>query len=164
MIFTKDRDLRTIIESFRDWGRDCYCGPGCDNTCGKHFVQQLGSLPMGYDHKYTYSHMGYNLRITEMQAACALAQMDRLPDFIAARKRNFDFIKERLRSCEESLILPEPTAGSKPSPRYGTGSCGSASRRTVEISGSVQDCHTSTVCGQPHAPAIFRVAHLPHQR
>ena len=115
MIFTKDRDLRTIIESFRDWGRDCYCGPGCDNTCGKRFGQQLGSLPMGYDHKYTYSHLGYNLKITDMQAACALAQMDRLPGFIEARKQNFAFLKDRLKSCEEFLILPEATAGSEPS-------------------------------------------------
>lgn len=115
MIFTKDRELRTIIESFRDWGRDCYCGPGCDNTCGKRFGQQLGSLPMGYDHKYTYSHLGYNLKITDMQAACALAQMDRLPGFIAARKENFSYLKNRLQSCAEFLILPEATAGSEPS-------------------------------------------------
>ena len=115
MVFTKDRDLRKIIESFRDWGRDCYCGPGCDNTCGKRFGQQIGSLPFGYDHKYTYSHLGYNLKITDMQAACALAQMDRLPDFIKARKRNFAYLKERLKSCEEFLILPEATAGSDPS-------------------------------------------------
>ncbi len=115
MIFTKDAELRTIIESFRDWGRDCYCGPGCDNTCGKRFGQQLGSLPMGYDHKYTYSHLGYNLKITDMQAACALAQMDRLPGFIEARKHNFTFLKERLKSCEEFLILPQATAGSEPS-------------------------------------------------
>jgi CDP-6-deoxy-D-xylo-4-hexulose-3-dehydrase len=115
MVFTKDRDLRTIIESFRDWGRDCWCDPGCDNTCGKRFGWQLGSLPFGYDHKYTYSHLGYNLKITDMQAACALAQMDRLPGFIEARKRNFAFLKERLRSCEEFLILPEATAGSDPS-------------------------------------------------
>ncbi len=115
MIFTKDRELRTIIESFRDWGRDCYCGPGCDNTCGKRFGQQLGSLPFGYDHKYTYSHLGYNLKITDMQAACALAQMDRLPGFIKARQHNFAFLKERLKSCEEFLLLPEATAGSEPS-------------------------------------------------
>lgn len=115
MIFTKDSELRKIIESFRDWGRDCYCGPGCDNTCGKRFGQQFGSLPFGYDHKYTYSHLGYNLKITDMQAACALAQMDRLPDFIEARKSNFTFLKERLKSCEEFLILPEATAGSDPS-------------------------------------------------
>lgn len=115
MVFTKDHDLRTIIESFRDWGRDCYCPPGCENTCGKRFGWQLGSLPMGYDHKYTYSHLGYNLKITDMQAACALAQMDRLPEFIEARKRNFAFLKERLKSCEEFLILPEATPNSEPS-------------------------------------------------
>ncbi|HEX8979461.1 MAG TPA: lipopolysaccharide biosynthesis protein RfbH [Parasulfuritortus sp.] len=115
MVFTQDRELRTIIESFRDWGRDCYCPPGCDNTCGKRFGWKLGSLPQGYDHKYTYSHLGYNLKITDMQAACALAQMDRLPDFIEARKRNFIYLKERLQSCAEFLILPEATAGSDPS-------------------------------------------------
>jgi CDP-6-deoxy-D-xylo-4-hexulose-3-dehydrase len=115
MVFTKDRELRTIIESFRDWGRDCYCAPGCDNTCGKRFGWKLGSLPEGYDHKYTYSHLGYNLKITDMQAACALAQMDRLPEFIEARKRNFAFLKERLKSCEEFLILPQATANSEPS-------------------------------------------------
>lgn len=115
MIFTKDRDLHNIIESFRDWGRDCYCGPGCDNTCGNRFGQQLGSLPKGYDHKYTYSHLGYNLKITDMQAACALAQMDRLPEFVEARKYNFAFLKERLKSCEEFLVLPEATEGSEPS-------------------------------------------------
>ena len=115
MVFTKDRNLRTIIESFRDWGRDCYCAPGCDNTCGKRFGWKLGDLPEGYDHKYTYSHLGYNLKITDMQAACALAQMDRLPGFIEARKHNFAFLKERLKSCEEFLILPEATEGSEPS-------------------------------------------------
>lgn len=115
MIFSKDHDLRTIIESFRDWGRDCYCAPGCENTCGKRFSQKLGTLPMGYDHKYTYSHLGYNLKITDMQAACALAQMDRLPEFVESRKRNFTFLKERLKSCEEFLMLPEATAGSEPS-------------------------------------------------
>ena len=115
MIFTNDRKLRKIVESFRDWGRDCYCAPGCDDTCGRRFGWQLGKLPKGYDHKYTYSHLGYNLKISDMQAACALAQMDRLPEFIEARKRNFAFLKERLKSCEAFLILPEATAGSDPS-------------------------------------------------
>ena len=115
MIFTGDPELKKIIESFRDWGRDCYCAPGKDNTCGKRFGWQLGSLPFGYDHKYTYSHLGYNLKITDMQAACALAQMDRLPEFIAARKRNFAYLEKRLKSCEEFLILPEATEGSEPS-------------------------------------------------
>ncbi|EBZ9862274.1 lipopolysaccharide biosynthesis protein RfbH, partial [Salmonella enterica subsp. enterica serovar Enteritidis] len=77
-VFTKSGELKKIIESFRDWGRDCYCAPGCDNTCGKRFGQQLGSLPQGYDHKYTYSHLGYNLKITDMQAACGLAQLERV--------------------------------------------------------------------------------------
>ncbi len=115
MVFTKDRNLRVIIESFRDWGRDCYCAPGRDNTCGKRFSQQLGTLPFGYDHKYTYSHLGYNLKITDMQAACALAQMDKLPHFVEARKNNFIYLKGRLQSCAEFLILPEATAGSDPS-------------------------------------------------
>jgi CDP-6-deoxy-D-xylo-4-hexulose-3-dehydrase len=115
MVFTKDTALRNIIESFRDWGRDCYCAPGCDNTCGKRFGWQLGNLPHGYDHKYTYSHMGYNLKITDMQAACALAQMDRLPEFVEARKKNFAFLKDRLKSCEEFLVLPEATTDSDPS-------------------------------------------------
>lgn len=115
MVFTKHAALSTIIESFRDWGRDCYCAPGCDNTCGKRFGWQLGNLPQGYDHKYTYSHLGYNLKITDMQAACALAQMDRLPEFVEARKNNFAFLKERLKHCEEFLVLPEATADSDPS-------------------------------------------------
>ena len=114
-VFTNSPSLKRIIESFRDWGRDCYCDPGKDNTCGKRFGWKLGSLPLGYDHKYTYSHLGYNLKISDMQAACALAQMDRLPGFIEARKRNFAFLKERLKSCEDFLILPEATPGSEPS-------------------------------------------------
>jgi len=114
-VFTDDGRLKKIIESFRDWGRDCYCEPGKDNTCGKRFGWQLGSLPMGYDHKYTYSHIGYNLKITDMQAACALAQMDRLPEFIQKRKDNFKYLKEHMQSLEEFLILPEATPNSDPS-------------------------------------------------
>lgn len=81
-VFTQSAELKSIIESFRDWGRDCYCAPGCDNTCKKRFGQQLGSLPFGYDHKYTYSHLGYNLKITDMQAACGLAQLERIEEFV----------------------------------------------------------------------------------
>ncbi|MFI7866345.1 lipopolysaccharide biosynthesis protein RfbH [Pseudomonas sp. BMW13] len=114
-VFTDSPLLKRIVESFRDWGRDCYCAPGEDNTCGKRFCWQLGDLPEGYDHKYTYSHLGYNLKITDMQAACALAQMDRLDDFIAARKRNFAWLSERLAGCAEQLILPHATPGSDPS-------------------------------------------------
>src|SRR5471032_2718791 len=92
-VFTNNGELKQIAESFRDWGRDCYCPPGKDNTCGKRFCWKLGDLPEGYDHKYTYSHLGYNLKISDMQAACALAQMDRVEDFIATRKANFAYLK-----------------------------------------------------------------------
>ena len=114
-VFTGDPLLRRILESFRDWGRDCYCAPGKDNTCGKRFGWQLGSLPMGYDHKYTYAHIGYNLKITDMQAAAGLAQLDRLEGFVAARKRNFGHLKHALAELEEFFVLPEATPGSDPS-------------------------------------------------
>ena len=114
-VFTNHSELKQIAESFRDWGRDCYCPPGKDNTCGKRFCWKLGNLPEGYDHKYTYSHLGYNLKITDMQAACALAQLEKAPAFIQARKDNFKFLKERLSTCEEFLQLPEITEGSDPS-------------------------------------------------
>lgn len=114
-VFTNSLELKQIAESFRDWGRDCYCPPGRDNTCGKRFCWKLGDLPEGYDHKYTYSHLGYNLKITDMQAACALAQLDRAAEFIGKRKENFKFLKERLATCEEFLKLPESTEDSDPS-------------------------------------------------
>lgn len=114
-VFTSNPELKLIAESFRDWGRDCYCAPGKENTCGKRFEWQLGTLPRGYDHKYIYSHLGYNLKISDMQAACALAQMDRLDGFIAARRSNFAYLKERLKSCEEFLTLPQATLNSDPS-------------------------------------------------
>jgi CDP-6-deoxy-D-xylo-4-hexulose-3-dehydrase len=114
-VFTDDPVLKRAIESIRDWGRDCYCAPGKDNTCGKRFKWQLGELPAGYDHKYTYSHLGYNLKITDMQAAVGLAQMQRLNGFIAARKANFRRLSEGLASCEDRLILPVATTGSDPS-------------------------------------------------
>lgn len=118
-VFTNSDELRQIAESFRDWGRDCYCPPGKDNTCNKRFCwskKELGGdLPDGYDHKYTYSHLGYNLKITDMQAACALAQMDRLDEFIAKRRANFAYLKARLASVEQFLHLPEATPNSEPS-------------------------------------------------
>lgn len=114
-VFTDSPLLKRIIESFRDWGRDCYCAPGEDNTCSKRFCWQMGDLPQGYDHKYTYSHLGYNLKITDMQAACALAQMDRVDDFVAARKRNFAWLSDRLAGCADQLILPQATRDSDPS-------------------------------------------------
>ena len=114
-VFTKHDELKSIAESFRDWGRDCYCAPGKDNTCGNRFCQQLGDLPQGYDHKYTYSHLGYNLKITDMQAACGLAQLEKAPQFIQARKDNFAFLKTRLQNCEEFVHLPQATEHSDPS-------------------------------------------------
>lgn len=114
-VFTNNLELKVIAESFRDWGRDCYCAPGKDNTCNKRFCWKLGDLPEGYDHKYTYSHLGYNLKITDMQAACALAQVDRLEEFIQTRKENFEYLKSRLSSCEEFLHLPQATPNSEPS-------------------------------------------------
>ena len=114
-VFTNSKKLERIAESFRDWGRDCYCEPGKDNTCNKRFGWQLGDLPFGYDHKYTYSHLGYNMKITDMQAACGLAQLDRLEGFIKKRKENFDFLYKNLKELEEFLILPEPEKSSEPS-------------------------------------------------
>ncbi|MCV2401642.1 lipopolysaccharide biosynthesis protein RfbH [Marinomonas sp. C2222] len=114
-VFTNNSQLISIAESFRDWGRDCYCKPGCDNTCGTRFNMQLGSLPQGYDHKYTYSHLGYNLKISDMQAACGLAQLKRLPEFIEKRNSNFDYLKSRLSTVTEFIELTEPTENSTPS-------------------------------------------------
>lgn len=114
-VFTNNLELKQIAESFRDWGRDCYCPPGKDNTCSKRFCWKLGNLPQGYDHKYTYSHLGYNLKITDMQAACGLAQLEQAQSFIDKRKKNFNFLKSRLSACEEFLILPEATPHSNPS-------------------------------------------------
>jgi CDP-6-deoxy-D-xylo-4-hexulose-3-dehydrase len=114
-VFMNNSPLARIAESIRDWGRDCYCPPGKDNTCGNRFGWTLGDLPPGYDHKYTYSHMGYNLKITDMQAACGLAQLDKLEDFITARKKNFAVLTERLRDLEDLLILPQATPKSDPS-------------------------------------------------
>ena len=114
-VFTDKPRLKRVIESIRDWGRDCWCAPGMDNTCGKRFCRKLGDLPMGYDHKYTYSHLGYNLKITDMQAAVGLAQLDRLDGFIDARRRNFAVLTELLKPLEDVLILPEATPNSDPS-------------------------------------------------
>lgn len=114
-VFTNSPMLRRAMETFRDWGRDCYCEPGQDNTCKRRWGWQLGDLPRGYDHKYIYSHMGYNLKITDMQAAVGVAQLEHLDDFVAARRRNFDLLKEGLRELEEFFILPEATPNSEPS-------------------------------------------------
>ena len=107
--------LKTLVESFRDWGRDCWCDPGKDNTCGRRFDHQLGDLPCGYDHKFTFSHVGYNLKATDMQAAVGVAQLEKLPEFIEARRRNFRRLRVWLADLEEFFILPEATPGSEPS-------------------------------------------------
>jgi CDP-6-deoxy-D-xylo-4-hexulose-3-dehydrase len=114
-VLTDRPGLKTLIESFRDWGRDCWCVPGAANTCGKRFDWQLGDLPHGYDHKYTYSHVGYNLKLTDMQAAIGVAQLRKLPAFIEARRRNFRFLYEGLRDLQEFFILPEATPDTDPS-------------------------------------------------
>jgi CDP-4-dehydro-6-deoxyglucose reductase, E1 len=114
-VLTNDTRLKKIVESFRDWGRDCWCAPGVDNTCNKRFGWQLGDLPFGYDHKYTYSHVGYNLKLTDMQAAVGVAQLDKLPEFVAQRRRNFEFLHQQLQDLQDVLELPQPTSGSKPS-------------------------------------------------
>jgi CDP-6-deoxy-D-xylo-4-hexulose-3-dehydrase len=114
-VLTSDPRLKLAVESFRDWGRDCWCVPGKDNTCGKRFARQMGELPEGYDHKYTYSHVGYNLKATDLQAAVGVAQLPKLPGFIEARKRNFRKLHEGLRDLEHLFVLPEATENSDPS-------------------------------------------------
>jgi CDP-4-dehydro-6-deoxyglucose reductase, E1 len=114
-VLTDKPALKVLIDSFRDWGRDCWCEPGVDNTCGKRFEWQLGTLPCGYDHKYTYSHIGYNLKATDMQAALGVSQIAKLPEFIARRKENFAYLKAALKPLEEFLILPVAGKDSDPS-------------------------------------------------
>ena len=113
-VFMNSRKLRKIAESFRDWGRDCFCAPGKSDTCGCRFTQQHGDLPYGYDHKYVYSHSGYNLKITDMQAACGLAQIKKIKEFIEARRQNFEYLKNGLKDLE-FLHIAQPTSNSNPS-------------------------------------------------
>jgi CDP-6-deoxy-D-xylo-4-hexulose-3-dehydrase len=114
-VYTDDPQLKRLIESFRDWGRDCWCPSGSDNTCKQRFDKQFGELPRGYDHKYVYSHFGYNLKVTDMQAAIGCAQLDKLPVFIEARKKNWKNLREGLADCTRKFILPEATPNSDPS-------------------------------------------------
>jgi len=114
-VFTNNSKMATILESFRDWGRDCWCEPGKDNTCGKRFDWCLGGLPKGYDHKYIYSRIGYNLKITDMQAALGVSQLRKLSGFVAQRKKNFSRLKEGLKDLQNKIILPEATVDSDPS-------------------------------------------------
>jgi CDP-6-deoxy-D-xylo-4-hexulose-3-dehydrase len=114
-LLTDKPKLKKVIESFRDWGRDCWCEPGKDNTCYKRFDWQLGDLPQGYDHKYTYSHIGYNLKATDMQAAVGVSQLKKLNGFIEKRRKNFDYLTELLSPLQEFFVLPKATQNSTPS-------------------------------------------------
>ncbi len=114
-VYTNEADLSRIILSLRDWGRDCFCPSGKDNTCGKRFTRKFGELPLGYDHKYVYSHFGYNLKVTDMQAAIGCAQLEKLPAFIEKRKKNWNLLKEKISHLNDKYILPEPSKNSDPS-------------------------------------------------
>lgn len=114
-VYTNSIKIKRLVESFRDWGRSCWCGPGNDNTCGVRFSRQFGDLPLGYDHKYVYSHFGYNLKVTDMQAAIGCAQLEKLPVFTEARKRNWQLLRDGLSCLDECFVLPEPTHNSDPS-------------------------------------------------
>ncbi|HBL52315.1 MAG: lipopolysaccharide biosynthesis protein RfbH [Candidatus Blackburnbacteria bacterium RIFCSPHIGHO2_02_FULL_39_13] len=114
-VVTNQPKLKILVESFRDWGRSCWCNPGKDNTCGKRFEWELGTLPCGYDHKYTYDHVGYNLKLTDLQAAVGVAQLKKLPNFIKIRKENWQYLRKGLENLQEYFILPEPTPKSDPS-------------------------------------------------
>lgn len=114
-VYTDNPLLSKIIKSLRDWGRDCVCDPGRDNFCGHRFDGKFGELPEGYDHKYVYSHFGYNLKITDMQAAVGCEQLKKLPSFIESRRHNWHRLRENLESQEDTLILPEPEKSSEPS-------------------------------------------------
>jgi len=114
-VYTDNTEIAHIVNSFRDWGRDCHCAPGQDNACGQRFMQQFGELPFGYDHKYVYSHFGYNMKATDMQAAIGCAQIEKLPAFTEARKNNWKHLREKLADLDKYFILPEPTKNSDPS-------------------------------------------------
>jgi CDP-6-deoxy-D-xylo-4-hexulose-3-dehydrase len=114
-VYTDNPLLNKIVRSFRDWGRDCICPSGRDNLCGHRFDKQYGELPLGYDHKYVYSHLGYNLKATDMQAAIGVAQLEKFPEFVERRRKNFNLLYEGLKGLSDKYILPEPAPNSKPS-------------------------------------------------
>ena len=156
-VLTDKPALQVLIDSFRDWGRDCWCEPGVDNTCGKRFDWQLGTLPCGYDHKYTYSHVGYNLKATDMQAALGVSQMAKLPEFIERRKENFAYLKNALKPLEECLMLPEATARMRSELVWVSdrreGRCAVYAGPADEGAGGEEDRDAADVCGQSAAAA-----------
>ena len=161
-VLTDKPHLQLLIESFRDWGRDCWCEPGKDNTCGKRFDWQLGDLPCGYDHKYTYSHIGYNLKATDMQAALGASQIAKLPEFIERRKENFRHLFKALQPLEDVLMLPEATPGCDPSWfGFPIGVRETAPFKRHELGArarSKEDRHTAAVCRKsPAATGVRRL-------
>ena len=155
--------LKVLIESFRDWGRDCWCVPGKDNTCGKRFDWQLGDLPRGYDHKYIYSHIGYNMKATDMQAAVGVAQLQKLPGFIAARRRNWQYLHDRLKPLEEFFTLPEATPQSEPSWfGFALTVCATAPFTRTDLVEFLQHCEIATrllFSGNLTRPPAYRDPH-----
>ena len=169
-VLTDRPQLKTLVESFRDWGRDCWCDPGKDNTCGKRFDWQLGDLPRGYDHKYIYSHIGYNLKVTDMQAAVGVAQLGKLDGFIAARRRNFARLRRRAwRTSQEFFLLPEATPGSRaelvrlPDRRAARGAR-SRGATLVQLPERAEDRHPPALRRQPAPPAGLRGHRAPRGR
>ena len=156
-VFTQKGSLKVLVESMRDWGRDCWCDPGRENTCGKRFSWALGDLPSGYDHKFIYSHIGYNLKMTDLQAAIGVAQLEKLSGFIEARRENWKRLRDIFEAHEDDLILPEPTPHSEPS-WFGfkllvrkRGAL--LAQRACRLSGGARDSYSQCVCGQPAAAA-----------
>ena len=165
---TDDEQLARVARSFRDWGRDCYCSGGENNTCGKRFSQQFGTLPYGYDHKYVYSHIGYNLKVTDIQAAIGCAQLKKLDGFVAARRRNWHALRELLAPYADRLLLPETPPGSEP--RYFgfvitvRPDAGFTPQRTDRLPGSGEDRNPQPVLRQLDAPPGLSEHRLPHRR
>ena len=167
-VLTDQGQFKKLVESFRDWGRDCWCEPGRDNTCGKRFDWQLGDLALGYDHKYTYSHIGYNLKLTDMQAAVGVAQLKKLSGFIEARKRNWRLLYEGLTPLEEFFVLPEATLGGDPSwfgfLAHGTPPSAFYPQRVAAPPGELQNRHSPAIRWESDASTGLSVGALPGGR
>ncbi len=167
-VVVEDELLARIARSFRDWGRDCYCSGGENNTCGKRFSQQFGTLPCGYDHKYVYSHVGYNLKVTDIQAAIGCAQLKKLDGFIAARRKNWAALREMLAPCEDRLLLPETPPDSEPC-YFGfvitvRPACRLPAERTGRLPGGREDRDPQSLLRQPRPPSGLRRDRVPGRR